>query len=39
MTSRTGTGDALQDSLLRRFVLGPDDLVPGIKQRVLDNEL
>ena len=37
MTLRTGTGDALQDSFLRRCILGPDDLLPGIEQRVLDD--
>ena len=39
MTSRTGISDALQDSFLRRVILGPDDLLPGIEQRVLGDEM
>ena len=30
--------DGLQARFLRGVVLGPDDLVPGIEQRVLDDE-
>ena len=38
MNSRTRTSDAPHVSLLRRYVLSPDDLQPGIEQRVLDDD-